>query len=40
MKRGIALIAATAIALLAVAAAGARSTDTTITGAEIGRAHV
>ena len=33
MKRGIALIAATAIALLTVAAAGAKSTDTTITGA-------
>jgi phosphate transport system substrate-binding protein len=33
MKRGLALIAAVAIALLTVAAAGARSNDTTITGA-------
>jgi phosphate transport system substrate-binding protein len=33
MKRGLALIAASAIALLAVGAAGAKNTDTTITGA-------
>jgi phosphate transport system substrate-binding protein len=33
MNRGLALIAAAAIALLAVAAAGAKSNDTTITGA-------
>src|SRR3989442_5129606 len=33
MKRGLALVAALAIALLAVASAGAKSTDTTITGA-------
>jgi phosphate transport system substrate-binding protein len=33
MKRGLALIAASALALLAVAAAGAKSNDTTITGA-------
>jgi len=33
MKRGLALIAASAFALLAVAAAGAKSNDTTITGA-------
>ncbi len=33
MKRGLALIAACVLALLAVAAAGAKSTDTTITGA-------
>jgi phosphate transport system substrate-binding protein len=33
MKRGLALIAASAIALLAVGAAGAKSNDTTITGA-------
>src|SRR5258708_20252447 len=33
MKRGLALIAAAAIALTAIAAAGAKSTDTTITGA-------
>lgn len=33
MKRGLALIAASAAALLAVAAAGAKSNDTTVTGA-------
>jgi phosphate transport system substrate-binding protein len=33
MKRGLALIAAAAVALTAIAAAGAKSTDTTITGA-------
>ncbi|HVC87983.1 MAG TPA: phosphate ABC transporter substrate-binding protein PstS [Gaiellaceae bacterium] len=33
MKRGVALIAVTALALLTVAAAGAKSNDTTITGA-------
>src|SRR5581483_10081329 len=33
MKRGVALIAASAVALLAVASAGAKSSDTTITGA-------
>jgi phosphate transport system substrate-binding protein len=33
MKRGLALIAAAGLALLTVAAAGAKSTDTTITGA-------
>jgi len=33
MKRGLALIAASAVALLAVASAGAKSEDTTITGA-------
>jgi len=33
MKRGLALIAAAAVALLAVASAGAKSEDTTITGA-------